>query len=90
EGDPFTWCNRHPYPDTIRERIDRVLASKDWIGEVPTLELREGSHECHSMRALRGKMKLSLFLSLKEVGPDSCLLLDIRAPYELVRVINKS
>ncbi|KAL0375752.1 UNVERIFIED_CONTAM: hypothetical protein Scaly_0692800 [Sesamum calycinum] len=26
EGDQFTWCNRHPEPDTIYERLDRVCA----------------------------------------------------------------
>ncbi|KAL0337808.1 UNVERIFIED_CONTAM: hypothetical protein Scaly_2055900 [Sesamum calycinum] len=26
EGDPFTWCNRHPEPETIYERLDRACA----------------------------------------------------------------
>ncbi|KAL0438584.1 UNVERIFIED_CONTAM: hypothetical protein Slati_2341400 [Sesamum latifolium] len=30
EGGPFTWCNRHPDPDTIYERLDRAYADPAW------------------------------------------------------------
>jgi hypothetical protein len=30
-GNPFTWCNNRQGSDTIKERLDRSLASLSWI-----------------------------------------------------------
>ncbi|KAL0296738.1 UNVERIFIED_CONTAM: hypothetical protein Sradi_6725900 [Sesamum radiatum] len=30
EGDPFTWRNRHPKPETIYERLDMACADPSW------------------------------------------------------------
>ncbi|XP_050237967.1 uncharacterized protein LOC126687449 [Mercurialis annua] len=34
-GSPFTWCNRRNFPDTVRERLDRVLVSSEWLNTFP-------------------------------------------------------
>ncbi|KAL0315341.1 UNVERIFIED_CONTAM: hypothetical protein Sradi_5412300 [Sesamum radiatum] len=36
EGEPFTWCNRHPEPDTIYERLDRACADLVWRSQFPS------------------------------------------------------
>ncbi|KAL0314574.1 UNVERIFIED_CONTAM: hypothetical protein Sangu_2301800 [Sesamum angustifolium] len=40
EGDPFTWCNRHPEPDTIFERLDRACADSEWRHKFPNTVVR--------------------------------------------------
>ncbi|KAL0383105.1 UNVERIFIED_CONTAM: hypothetical protein Scaly_0597800 [Sesamum calycinum] len=40
EGDPFTWCNRHPEPDTIFERLDRACADSEWHHKFPNTVVR--------------------------------------------------
>ncbi|KAL0331665.1 UNVERIFIED_CONTAM: putative mitochondrial protein [Sesamum angustifolium] len=40
EGDPFTWCNRHPEPDTIFERLDRACADPEWRHKFPNTLVR--------------------------------------------------
>ncbi|KAL0453409.1 UNVERIFIED_CONTAM: hypothetical protein Slati_1319000 [Sesamum latifolium] len=35
EGTPFSWCNQHPEPDTIYERLDRACADPVWRGRFP-------------------------------------------------------
>ncbi|KAL0389915.1 UNVERIFIED_CONTAM: hypothetical protein Scaly_0348600 [Sesamum calycinum] len=40
EGEPFTWCNRHPEPDTICERLDRACADPEWRHKFPNTLVR--------------------------------------------------
>ncbi|KAL0396708.1 UNVERIFIED_CONTAM: putative mitochondrial protein [Sesamum calycinum] len=40
EGDPFTWCNRHPEPETIYERLDRACADPSWRSNFPNTVVR--------------------------------------------------
>ncbi|KAK4397026.1 hypothetical protein Sango_1539200 [Sesamum angolense] len=40
EGDPFTWCNRHPEPDIIFERLDRACADSEWRHKFPNTVVR--------------------------------------------------
>ena len=32
-GGKFTWCNGHPNDFTIWERLDRVVATIEWLGK---------------------------------------------------------
>ncbi|GAA0141803.1 hypothetical protein LIER_02859 [Lithospermum erythrorhizon] len=38
-GFPFTWCNNFTSPYSTRARLDRGLASKDWMHEFPNAQL---------------------------------------------------
>ncbi|KAK4384187.1 hypothetical protein Sango_3083400 [Sesamum angolense] len=40
EGRPFTWCNQHPEPDTIYERLDRACADPSWRTRFPNAVVR--------------------------------------------------
>ncbi|KAL0430337.1 UNVERIFIED_CONTAM: hypothetical protein Sradi_0659700 [Sesamum radiatum] len=40
EGDPFTWCNQQPEPDTIYERLDRACADPVWKTRFPSVVVR--------------------------------------------------
>ncbi|KAK4397093.1 putative mitochondrial protein [Sesamum angolense] len=40
EGMSFTWCNQHPEPDTIYERLDRACADPSWRARFPNAAVR--------------------------------------------------
>ncbi|KAL0367990.1 UNVERIFIED_CONTAM: hypothetical protein Scaly_1017900 [Sesamum calycinum] len=40
KGDPYTWCNQHPAPDTIYERLDKACADPVWKNKFPTTVVR--------------------------------------------------
>ncbi|KAL0298977.1 UNVERIFIED_CONTAM: putative mitochondrial protein [Sesamum radiatum] len=40
EDRPFTWCNQHPEPDTIYERLDRTCADPSWRARFPNAVVR--------------------------------------------------
>jgi hypothetical protein len=50
EGYPFTWIKSSGTDHMIEERLDRALASSDWLTEFPNAKLRNilSSHSDHS------------------------------------------
>ena len=38
-GGKFTWCNGHPDGFTIWERLDRVVATMEWLDKFPTTKV---------------------------------------------------
>ncbi|KAL0361211.1 UNVERIFIED_CONTAM: hypothetical protein Sradi_3805600 [Sesamum radiatum] len=40
DGEPFTWCNQHPEPDTIYERLDRACSDSSWQTRFPAAVVR--------------------------------------------------
>ncbi|KAL0444148.1 UNVERIFIED_CONTAM: putative mitochondrial protein [Sesamum latifolium] len=40
EGDLLTWCNRHPEPETIYERLDRACVDPAWKTKFPNTVVR--------------------------------------------------
>ncbi|EPS69625.1 hypothetical protein M569_05141 [Genlisea aurea] len=43
-GFPFTWCNKRKYPDTVRARLDRAVATTPWSQLYPTALVKHLSH----------------------------------------------
>jgi hypothetical protein len=50
EGYPFTWIKSRGADHVIEERLDRALASSDWVSKFPNVKLRNilSSHSDHS------------------------------------------
>ncbi|KAL0425617.1 UNVERIFIED_CONTAM: putative mitochondrial protein [Sesamum radiatum] len=39
-GTPFTWCNGHSLPTTLRERLDRACANMEWSRLFPNVSVK--------------------------------------------------
>ncbi|KAL0302366.1 UNVERIFIED_CONTAM: hypothetical protein Sangu_3103900 [Sesamum angustifolium] len=70
KGEPFTWCNRHPEPDTIYERLDRVCADPAWRTQFLNTVLH-GSHP-------RNVSTLFVRAGILGLGPRSVLFYPTR------------
>ncbi|KAL0402426.1 UNVERIFIED_CONTAM: hypothetical protein Slati_4272500 [Sesamum latifolium] len=51
-GPPFTWCNRHSEPTTLRERLDRACANMEWTRTFPDVSVRHEPMTCSDHTAL--------------------------------------
>ncbi|KAK4381774.1 hypothetical protein Sango_2936800 [Sesamum angolense] len=45
-GPPFTWCNRHSAPTTVRERLDRACANSEWTHLFPDVSVTHEPMNC--------------------------------------------
>ncbi|KAK4397309.1 hypothetical protein Sango_1567500, partial [Sesamum angolense] len=54
-GTPFTWCNRHSLPTTIRERLDRACANTEWSRLFPNVFVKHEPVNCsdHAVLIIR-------------------------------------
>ncbi|KAL0283170.1 UNVERIFIED_CONTAM: hypothetical protein Sangu_2906600 [Sesamum angustifolium] len=51
-GDPFTWSNRHTYPHTVSERLDRACTNFDWSQLFPDASVSHIPVACSDHKAL--------------------------------------
>ncbi|KAL0454592.1 UNVERIFIED_CONTAM: hypothetical protein Slati_0798400 [Sesamum latifolium] len=51
-GDPFTWSNRHAYPNTVKERLDRACANLGWAQLFPNASVSHIPVSCSDHSAL--------------------------------------
>ncbi|KAL0436253.1 UNVERIFIED_CONTAM: putative ribonuclease H protein [Sesamum radiatum] len=51
-GDPFTWSNRHPFPNTIQERLDRACANLGWSRLFPSASVMHIPMNCSDHKAI--------------------------------------
>ncbi|KAL0357534.1 UNVERIFIED_CONTAM: putative mitochondrial protein [Sesamum calycinum] len=51
-GDPFTWSNRHIYPHTVSERLDRACANLDWSHLFPDASVSHIPVACSDHKAV--------------------------------------
>ncbi|KAL0347722.1 UNVERIFIED_CONTAM: hypothetical protein Scaly_1788200 [Sesamum calycinum] len=59
-GTPFTWCNGHSLPTTVRERLDRACANLEWSRLFPNVSVKHEPVNC-SDHAAEGDRNTGFF-----------------------------